>query len=109
VVEQRRYKRFDVRLPVKLVRNGLRPITGAGQTRNLSSGGVLFSSDTKVDIGEPIEYIISLTANGKVHLHCIGKVMRLDACAPEWQDPGKPFDMAVTLERYEFVRKNGAA
>ena len=52
VVEQRRSKRFDVKLPVRLIRNGLRSITGIGETKNLSSGGVLFNSDTRIDIGE---------------------------------------------------------
>jgi hypothetical protein len=105
VVEQRKSKRFDVKLPVRLLRNGLRPISGAGETRNLSSGGVLFSSDTRIDIGEPVEYVISLMPSGGVNLHCLGKVMRLDADGPAGDDPARPFEVAVTLERYEFVRQ----
>lgn len=80
-------------------------MAGAGQTRNLSSGGVLFSSDTKVDPGKAVEYVIDLTDSGNVNLHCLGKVIRLDTGAPDWQDPAKPFEMAVTMERYEFVRR----
>jgi hypothetical protein len=105
VVEQRRSRRFDVKLPVKLVRNGLRPITGAGQTMNLSSGGVLFASDTKVGIGEPIEYVISLTPSGEVGLHCLGKVMRLDSAMRNGSEPERPFEVAATVERYEFIRR----
>lgn len=105
MVEQRRFRRFDLSLPVRLVRNGLRPVSGAGQTRNLSSGGALFSSDTKVDPGEAIEYVIEMTDSGNVDLHCLGKVIRLDAGVPDGQDPAKPFEMAVTMERYEFIRK----
>ncbi len=71
----------------------------------MSSGGVLFASDTKVDIGEPVEYVIHLANTGEVDLHCLGKVMRLDTAAPGWQDPDRPFELAVTLERYEFVRR----
>ncbi len=107
MVEQRRSKRFDVKLPVKLVRNGLRPIAGAGETMNLSSGGVLFASDVKIDIGEPIEYVISLTPAGEVNLHCLGKVMRLDSALHNGNDPGKPFEVAATVERYEFIRQRG--
>jgi hypothetical protein len=104
LVEQRRSKRFDIKLPVKLVRNGIRPVAGEGETRNLSSGGVLFAADVKLDIGEPLEYVIALAPTGNAQLHCLGKVMRLDAGIPGWEDPAKPFEMAVTLERYEFVR-----
>ncbi|HVX66273.1 MAG TPA: PilZ domain-containing protein [Bryobacteraceae bacterium] len=106
MIEQRRSKRFDIKLPLKLIRNGLRSVSGVGETRNMSSGGVLFASDTKIDIGEPVEYVISLIHSGSVNLHCLGKVMRLDSGVPGWQDPAKPFEMAVTLERYEFVRRN---
>jgi len=93
-----------MRLPVKLVRNGLRPISGAGETRNMSSGGVLFASDTKIDIGEPIEYVIHLAGTGEVDLHCLGKVIRLDSGIPGWDDSSKPFEVVATLERYEFTR-----
>jgi hypothetical protein len=107
LIEQRRSKRFDIKLPVKLVRNGLRAVSGVGETRNMSSGGVLFASDTKIDIGEPVEYVINLINAGGVNLHCLGKVMRLDSGVPGWEDPSKPFELAVTLERYEFIRRNG--
>ena len=105
MVEQRRSKRFDVKLPVKLVRNGLRSITGAGETKNLSSGGVLFASDTRIEIGEPIEYLITLAPSGEVDLHCLGKVMRLDSAVRNDSEPDKPFEVAATVERYEFIRQ----
>lgn len=79
-------------------------MSGSGETRNLSSGGVLFASDTKIDIGEPIEYVIHLTPTGEVDLHCLGKVMRLESGIPGGEDPSKPFEVAATLERYEFSR-----
>jgi hypothetical protein len=106
VVEQRRSKRFDVKLPVKLLRNGLRSISGVGETKNLSSGGVLFNSDTRIDIGEPVEYLISLSPEGEVNLHCLGKVIRLDGGEGARQEPAMPFEVAATLERYEFVRNH---
>lgn len=105
-MEQRRSKRFDIKLPVRLVRNGLNTGFGAGETKNLSSGGVLIASDTRIDVGEPVEYVINLTASGDVNLRCLGKVTRLGETAEKPQDVAKPFEMAVTLERYEFVRAN---
>ncbi len=104
-MEQRRSKRFEVKLPVTLIRNGVKSLTGNGETRNMSSGGVLFATDAKVDIGESIEYVIGLAPAGTVHLRCLGKVMRLEDRVPGWQDKTKPFEVAATLERYEFIRE----
>jgi hypothetical protein len=97
-MEQRKAQRFDLRLPVELVRGGARSLTEVGETRNLSSVGVLFRSEARLRIGEPVEYVITLpTASeltDQVRIHCLGKVVRL---------PRKT-EVAATLERYEFVR-----
>lgn len=81
---------------------------GVGETRNLSSAGVLFSTDAKIEVGEPIEYVITLSpgedAPSPVDLHCLGKVTRFEAAAEEWRSNARPFEIAATLERYEFVR-----
>lgn len=71
-----------------------------GETKNLSSGGVSFRSNTEMDVGETIEYTIQLAGGpaGPV-LHCLGKVTRASA-----GDGDRPFETAATLERYEFVR-----
>ncbi len=106
MVEQRKAKRFDIKLPLRIVRNGMRPVAGYGETKNLSSSGVLFSSDTKLDVGEPVEYVITLSGQlpNTVNLHCLGKVTRLDTPIAEWHESARPFEVAATLERYEFVR-----
>ncbi len=75
----------------------------AGLTKNISSGGVLFTSEKEPDVGGSIEYVITLgtAPEPRVSLRCIGKVVRyqkiLNSDAPV-------FDVAATLERYEFVR-----
>ncbi len=104
-MEQRRSKRFDIRLPLKLVRNGSRQLTGSGETKNMSSSGVLFCASERLEVGEPIEYVITLSPGedpGTVDLHCLGKVMR--SGESDDYDPKRPFRIAATLERYEFVR-----
>jgi len=99
VSEQRRSKRFELRLPVELVRAGSRRLSHKGETHNLSSGGVLISDPAEpIEIGQPIEYLISLPTGkniGDVRLRCMGTVVRRDA---EHQA------LAATLQRYEFVR-----
>ncbi|MEK7407431.1 MAG: PilZ domain-containing protein [Acidobacteriota bacterium] len=107
MVEQRRTKRFEIKLPLKVVRHGLRPFSGGGETRNLSSGGVLFDADSRVEAGEPIEYVITFPtlpeSESLVSLHCLGKVLRA-AREVKKPDPQRPFAVAATLERYEFRR-----
>jgi len=102
VAEQRKSKRFELRLPVELVRAGSRRVSHFGETKNVSSGGILFTDPSEpIEVGQPIEYLISLPTGkniGEVRLRCMGTVVRRDE---EVQA------LAATLERYEFVR--GAA
>jgi|SRR5580658_683999 hypothetical protein len=98
-MEQRKARRFDLRLPFELVRSGSRPLSERGETRNLSSVGVLFHSDASLRVGEPVEYMITLPTppgpgEAGVRIHCLGKVVRF----------ARKTEVAATLERYEFVR-----
>ncbi len=105
--DQRRTRRFELRLPLKLVRAGSREVDESVETQNLSSGGVLFLSDQKIDIGDPIEYLITLPSGPADHngvmLHCIGKVVRRELGTNDAGDQ-EPTAIAATLERYEFIR-----
>jgi len=73
-----------------------------GLTKNISSGGVLFTAGKEPEIGVSIEYVIALggPADQRVSLRCIGKVLRAHP-----SDSGESaYDVAATLERYEFIR-----
>ncbi len=97
-MEQRRAQRFDLRLPFELVRSGTRALSEHGETRNLSSVGVLFQSQATLKIGEPVEYLITLPTPSQpadsVQIRCRGKVVR----------SARKTEFAATLERYEFQR-----
>jgi hypothetical protein len=98
-MEQRKAQRFDLQLPFELIRRGSQNLSEHGETRNLSSVGVLFNSATNnFRVGEPVEYMITLPttaeSDGNVRLHCFGKVVR----------HARETGIAATLERYEFVR-----
>jgi len=83
---------------MELLRHGSLSLLESGETRNLSSSGVLFASSAPVDPGDPVEYIITLpnsSAATKVRLRCKGKVVRLAADS----------EVAATLERWEFERE----
>jgi hypothetical protein len=98
VIEQRKNQRFDLKLPFEIIRAGANHKT-IGETRNVSSSGVLFTSSIPVEVGEPIEYLITFPkapgSRADVRLRCVGTVLR--------GDPALTF--AATLERYEFVRR----
>ena len=107
MIEQRRAKRFELELPLEIVRAGSERVSETGTTRNISSGGVLFMAAREMEIGGPVEYVVTLTSgnNGVVNLRCMGKVLRLNRSADEPVQDG--VEVAISLERYEFMRSNG--
>jgi hypothetical protein len=101
-MEQRRARRFGLQLPVSITRSGTERIAQPGLTKNISSGGVLLTAAKEAEVGGSIEYIIALggPTDQAVSLRCIGKVLRAQP-----SDAGDyAYDIAATLERYEFVR-----
>jgi hypothetical protein len=106
-MEQRRTRRFKLQLPLAITRSGAERVALAGQTKNISSSGVLFTAEREPDIGGPIEYIITLNHDGpqSVTLRCMGKVVRSDRMGPLGDEVRNGFQVAATLERYEFVRE----
>ena len=105
--DNRKSRRYDLRLPLELVKAGGAPITTRGETRNVSSGGVLFASDTAVDVGQPIEYFISLPPmpnQPAVRIRCLGKVLRLAKGHTTRNGDLHRVEVAATMDRYEFIR-----
>lgn len=72
----------------------------------MSAAGVLFSATIEMEVGEPIEYIITFpshTSNGGgVNLRCLGKVVR--TVRDSNGNGSTTLLVGATLERYEFVR-----
>ena len=101
-MEKRKAQRFELKLPLELIRKGSQALSEHGETKNLSSVGVFFEAGATLGIGEPVEYMITLPSTSehrdKVRLHCLGKVVRFA------QDGDVVGGIAATLERYEFVR-----
>ena len=105
-MEQRRTRRFQLQLPLSIIRSGATRVELAGCTSNISSSGVLFSTEAEPDFASPIEYVITLTRDGQqaVNLRCMGKIVRADRVDPGRDGASPPYRIAATLERYEFVR-----
>jgi len=104
-MEQRRTRRFTLQLPLAITRSGSERVAFTGRTKNISSTGVLFTTESEPDVTGAIEYIITLNNDGQqpVNLRCIGKIVRLERGDAPFE-PALPFQVAATLERYEFVR-----
>lgn len=83
----------------------------AGKTMNISSTGVLFTSVAEPDLGGPIEYVITLSHEGRqaVNIRCVGKVLRSQRLHQPAEGDRRSFQIAATLERYEFIRDPMAA
>ena len=94
--ERRRTTRFPVNEDIKYrVLHKSSRVSGAGRTLNVGSGGLLFTTEEKLQVGRQIEISMNWPARlgGTCPLKFVatGRVMRAEA--------GKA---AVRIERYEF-------
>ena len=103
--DKRRARRFPMTLPVAIrveeTGNGERTV----RTRNVSSSGVYFEFASPIEIGTPLEFILTLpeqiTKGSAVRIKCVGKVVRVDQNKSDSDSLG----VAATIERYEFLRE----
>ena len=104
--QRRRTRRFQLELPVAITRAGAERVALSGYTKNISSSGVLFTTGAAPDLSGPIEYVIKLNdlAPQSVSLRCVGKVLRSEPLYTNGEGRHS-FEIAATLERYEFVRE----
>jgi hypothetical protein len=102
-LEQRRTQRYKLELPLQILQLGDQRVNRTETTRDISSGGVCFLSPTDVEVGGRIEYLITLSGtNPPVRIRCLGKVLR--SLQPSEAAEMPQFEVAVTMERYQFVR-----
>jgi len=105
-MDQRRTRRFKLQLPLSITRSGIARVTFAGRTKDISSSGVLFTTDREPGVAGSIEYIITLNHDGTqpVNLRCVGKIVRMERTGPPMGEGPLAYQVAATLERYEFIR-----
>jgi hypothetical protein len=98
-VDQRRTQRYKLELPIYIFQVGNAKVNREEKTRDISSGGVRFLSGTRVEVGDRIDYMVTLSGSTPpVRIRCLGKVLRTRP------DEEAPFEIAVTMERYTFVK-----
>lgn len=94
--EQRRTQRFAVEREVVYQADSAKgPIVGSGRTLNISSGGVLFTSEHPFEVGQQLELSISwptkLDGKHPLKLVVVGPVVRHNA-----------EDIAMEIQHYDF-------
>lgn len=99
--EKRGARRFALRVPVTVNRNG--NIQGESvQLRDVSARGICFYIDSAISQGAPIGFTLTLppeiTLTESIRVQCKGRVVRVEDGAPE----GK-ISVAAVIEQYEFL------
>jgi hypothetical protein len=101
--ERRGTSRFPLREEVryKLLNSKAVKVTGAGQTLNIGSGGILFTTEERLPVGRMVELSVNWPARlgGTCPLKfvAVGRIVRSEADRA-----------AVRIERYEFKTRGSA-
>ncbi len=102
--DKRRARRFPMNLPVRIKTEGQGDHEAAVQTKDISSSGIYFEFSTPLDLGTPLEFVLTLpeeiTKGNAVQIRCMGKVVRVIRGDKNEASIG----IAATIERYEFLR-----
>jgi len=105
--DRREARRFSMSLPMRVLPREARSKELRANTRDVSYRGLYFVSETKFDVGNPIEFVLTLpqkvSASGEVDIRCVGQVVRVEA--------GKngTVGIAAKIERYEFLPVSATA
>lgn len=98
--EKRTARRFPLRIPVAVNRNGNKQFSEAAQLRDVSARGICLYLDSPIEKGSPIGFTLTLppeiTLTESIRVQCKGRVIRTENGA------GK-FTAAAVIEEYEFL------
>lgn len=91
--------RFPLHLPVTLMTN---TVEHRAETIDISAGGILFRSETDVEVGSAVEFTVAMPGNvlgsdRDILVKCHGRVVR---CSQE--ATGR--SVAVVIDEYNFER-----
>ncbi len=99
--ERREARRFTMSLPMRVLPREAKGHELDAHTRDLSYRGLYFLTDAKFEIGNEIEFVITLpqqmTQAGDVNIRCLGEVVRIEPT-----ENGR-VGIAAKIARYEFV------
>jgi hypothetical protein len=100
--EKRAARRFPLRVPIVVNRNGSTDVSENAQIRDVSARGICLYLDTPIQQGSPIAFTLTLppeiTLTENIRVQCKGKIIRTEPGAQE----GK-IAAAAVIEEYEFL------
>jgi PilZ domain len=105
--DRREARRFSMSLPMRVLPRGAHQKELRVNTRDVSYRGLYFLSETKFEVGSPVEFVLTLpqklSASSEVDIRCTGQIVRVEV--------GKNGTMGVAakIERYEFLPVNATA
>jgi len=99
--DRREARRFNMRLPMRVLPREASAPELRAQTRDVSYRGLYFLAEAQFEVGSLIEFVITLpeqvTQSTEVNIRCQGKVVRVEASA------NGRMGIAAKIERYEFL------
>jgi hypothetical protein len=97
-VDKRTARRFTLQLPVTVKD---RQSEAPASTRDISSRGVCFYTETRLETGSEVEFTLTLppeiTMTEAIQVHCKGKVVRVEAV-----EDGR-LAIAAQINQYQFM------
>src|SRR6202167_1528120 len=100
--EKRAARRFALRIPVAVARDGNSNHGEAAQIRDVSARGICLYLESPIEQGSPIGFTLTLppeiTLTESIRVQCKGRVVRIDTAA----NNGK-LAVAAVIEEYEFL------
>jgi c-di-GMP-binding flagellar brake protein YcgR len=110
MTERRTARRYDLSLPV-IIRVPVKDAAAnkSGKTRDISTRGVYFTMDERVEEGSELDITLTLppeiTQGTEVFVRAQGRVVRIE------KRPGEDdfrLGVAALIERYDIIRGEGA-
>lgn len=104
--ERRQARRYDVSLPITMrVPMGAEATQCSGQTRDISTRGLYFTTQDELAPGTEFELSLTLPA-GDVFIRARGRVIRVERGHAA---DGPAIGVAATMESYDIIRADGAS
>jgi len=100
--EKRAARRFALRIPVAVARDGNSNHGEAAQIRDVSARGICLYLDAPIAQGSPIGFTLTLppeiTLTESIRVQCKGRIVRIEDSSAD----GK-MAVAAVIEEYEFL------
>ncbi len=109
MTERRMARRYDLSLPVNVrVPVSREPGSHSGQTRDISTRGVYFTTHKELAPGTEVDFTLTLpseiTRGNEVLVRAHGRIVRIDKRRDEDLET---IGVAAVIERYDIIRGEG--